>query len=58
MKSLLRQKPNLLLPIICGSGLVVDPELLKIRDQSEMFMNMLEDIPDIVVDMYAHYHET
>ena len=49
---------NMLLPIICGSGLVDDPELLKIRAQPELFMSMLEDIPDIVVDMYAFYHES
>ena len=48
---------NLLLPIICGSGLVDDEEIHKIREQAELFINMLEDIPELMVDLYAHYHE-
>lgn len=48
---------NLLLPIICGSGLVEDPEIDQIRSQPELYISMLEDIPELVVDLYAFYHE-
>lgn len=48
---------NLLLPVICGSGVVEDEEIEQIRQQPELFINMLEDIPELMVDLYAYYHE-
>lgn len=49
---------NLLLPVICGSGLVEDAEIDKIRADTEMYISMLEDIPELAVDMYAFYHQS
>jgi len=48
---------NLLLPIICGSGLVDDPEIDQLRSQPDLYISMLEDIPELAVDLYAFYHE-
>ncbi len=48
---------NLLLPVICGSGLVDDPEIDQIRSDTELYMSMLEDIPELVVDMFGFYHQ-
>lgn len=48
---------NFLLPVISGSGLVDAPEIDQIRSDTELYISMLEDIPEIVVDMYGFYHQ-
>jgi len=48
---------NFLLPVISGSGLVDAPEIEQIRTDTELYISMLEDIPELVVDMYGFYHQ-
>lgn len=49
---------ELLLPIVAASNLVDDPDLGSIREEETLYLSMLENIPEVVIDLYAIFHES
>jgi len=49
---------ELLLPIVAASGFLEDEEIENIRDDASLYLSMLENIPEVVIDLYAIFHES
>ena len=49
---------ELLLPIVVASGLFDDTELEKIEQDDKLYLSMLENIPEVVIDLYGIFHES
>ncbi|WP_151705546.1 YecA family protein [Nitrincola alkalilacustris] len=47
---------GLLLPIMVSSDLFDDPEIIEVRQDRALSEEMAEQIPDVLVDLYLHYH--
>jgi len=47
---------GLLLPIMVASDLFDDPEIIEVRQDRALSEEMAEQIPDVLVDLYLHYH--
>ncbi|WP_409522942.1 YecA family protein [Nitrincola sp. MINF-07-Sa-05] len=47
---------GLLLPIMVSSDLFDDPEIIEVRQDRSLSEEMAEQIPDVLVDLYLHYH--
>ncbi|GAB2588519.1 YecA family protein [Nitrincola alkalisediminis] len=47
---------GLLLPIMVASDLFEDKEVLEIRQDRALSEEMAEQIPELLVDLYLHYH--
>lgn len=49
---------ELLLPIVTASGYLEDEEIENIREDASLYLSMLENIPEVVIDLYAIFHES
>ncbi len=49
---------ELLLPIVAASGFLEDEEIESISDDASLYLSMLENIPEVVIDLYAIFHES
>ncbi len=44
------------LPMVVVSGLVEDPELEHMRRQPKLMMKLVKEIPEILTEIYLHFH--
>jgi len=48
---------QMLLPVVAASGIFEDPEIDNIRQDKDLFFNMIADIPELMIDLYVVFHE-